>query len=150
MTKRPDWLDVLTPLPPDAVPTRQPVAPPEILARPEAAVIAGWQQVVIHLSEPCVGLRTLLAVVDASGALLSASDGTFERRSDDPPVIRHDSIGGRFEPDGTFRGTRWFAEGPEPPEDQPSQLEWKRTEPTVDETATLRALVDEMLRRQPR
>lgn len=150
MTKRPDWLDLLTPLPEDAVPQWQPVAPPEILATPEGAAVAGWQQVVIHLSAPCVGLRTLLAVVDASGALLAANDGTYERLSDDPPIVRHASIGGRFEIDGSFRGTRWFAEGPEAPEDEPSQLESKRTEPTADETATLRALVDEMLRRRPR
>jgi len=68
MTDRPAWLAVLAPLPPDAIPQRQPVAPPEILATPEGASVAGWRQVIIHLSEPSVGLRTLLAVVDTSSS----------------------------------------------------------------------------------
>lgn len=150
MTNRPAWLAVLAPLPPDAIPQRQPVAAPEILATPEGASIAEWRQLVLHLSEPCVGLRTVLVVVDGSGAVLSAGDSTFERLSEEPPLVRHASIGGRFEPDGRFLGTCWRSEGPEPPEDEPSQLEWARTEPTADETAALRALVEEMLRRQLR
>jgi hypothetical protein len=51
MTGRHAWHALLAPLPPDAIPTRQPVAPPEILARPESASIAGWRQLVVHLSE---------------------------------------------------------------------------------------------------
>lgn len=150
MTTRPEWLDLLTPLPNDAIPERQPVAPPGILATPEGASIAGWQQIVLHLSEPSVGLRTVLVVVDASGAVLSAGDSTYERISDEPSIVRHASIGGRFESDGTFIGTCWRSEGPEPPEHAPSHLPWTRTMPTDAETAGLRALVAEMLRRRPR
>jgi hypothetical protein len=150
MTDRPAWHALLAPLPPDAVPTRQPVAPPEILARPEGASIAGWRQLVVHLSDPCKGSRTVLVVVDGSGVPISASDGVFFQIPGEPPRIRDESIGGRFEPDGTFRGTHWLSVADDPGEDEPAQWQSTPTAPTVDEIAALRALVDEMLRRQPR
>jgi hypothetical protein len=150
MTDRPAWHALLAPLPPDAVPTRQPVAPPEILARPEGASIAGWRQLVVHLSDPCKGSRTVLVVVDASGVPISASDGVFFQIPGEPPRIRDESIGGRFEPDGTFRGTHWLSVGEDPGDDRPANLHSTPTTPTADEVAALRALVDEMLQRQPR
>jgi hypothetical protein len=150
MTDRPAWHALLAPLPPDAVPTRQLVAPPEILARPEGASIAGWRQLVVHLSGPCKGSRTVLVVVDASGVPISASDGVFFQIPGEPPRIRDESIGGRFEPNGTFRGTHWLSVADDPGEYEPAQWQSTPTAPTVDEIAALLALVDEMLQRQPR
>jgi hypothetical protein len=147
MTERPSWHALLAPLPPDAVPTRQPVAPPEILARPEGAAIAGWQQLIVHLSDPWHGSRTVLVVVDEPGVPISASDGAFFQISGEPPQIRSESIGGRFEPDGTFRGTHWRSVADDPGEDEQARWQSTPTAPTPDEIAALRALVDEMLRR---
>jgi len=152
MSDRPAWHALLAPLPPDAVPTRQPVAPPEIMATPNGAAIAGWERVVLHLSDLGRGLRNVLVVVDASGTPMSGGDSVFFRIDADPPQVRHESIGGRFEADGTFHGTHWVSVGPDPGEndDGPAQLESTRRKPTAEESAALRALVDEMLRRQPR
>lgn len=151
MSDRPAWHALLAPLPPDAVPKREPIAPPEILATPEGAAVAGWDHVVLHLSDPCRGLRTVIVVIDAAGALLSAGDSVFFRIEGDPPTVRHESVGGRFEPDGAFRGTHWVSVGPDPgPDDNSATLESTRREPTPEEVAGLRTLVDEMLRRQPR
>ena len=158
MTDRPAWNTLLAPLPPDAIPQREPVAPPEVLARPEGAAIAGWDHIVLHLSDPCHGLRTIIVVIDETGRVISAGDSTFWRIAADPPSVRHESLGGRFEADGTFRGTHWVSVGPDPgidedeadPPAEPTRLESTRREPTPDEIAALRALVDEMLRRQAR
>lgn len=149
-TDRPAWHALFAPLPPDARPTRGPVAPPEILARPEGASVAGWEQLVLHLSDPCRGLRTVLVVLDAAGVLLSASDGVFFRIEGDPPMIRSESIGGRFEADGTFHGTHWLSEGPDPGEDEPLHPASTPRAPSDAEIASLRVLVDEMLRRASR
>ena len=100
--ERPAWHALLAPLPSDVMPTRGPVAPPEVLARPEGAAVAGWEQLVVHLSDPCRGLRTILVVLDADGVPVSASDGVFFRIDGEPAMVRHESIGGRFEADGTF------------------------------------------------
>jgi hypothetical protein len=150
MTDRAGWHALLAPLPPEAVPTRGPVAPPELLATPDGASIAGWEQLVVHLSDPCRGLRVVLAVIDASGVVLSAGDSVHFNLPGEPPQIRSESIGGRFEPDGTFLGTRWVSVGPKPGDDGPGQLTSTPTAPTPDEIASLRALVEEMLLRQPR
>ena len=145
--ERPAWHALLAPLPSDAMPTRGPVAPPEVLARPEGAAVAGWEQLVVHLSDPCRGLRTILVVLDADGVPVSASDGVFFRIDGEPAMVRHESIGGRFEADGTFRGTHWISEGPDPGEDEPADLASTPRAPHPDEIAALRRLVDEMLRR---
>src|SRR5205085_655891 len=67
----------LAPLPADALPRRQPIAAPEVLARPEAAAIADWQQLVVELSAGSAGLRILLVVLDGSGRPISASDAVL-------------------------------------------------------------------------
>jgi hypothetical protein len=149
VSERPAWCALFAPLPDDALPTRGPLAPPDVLARPEGAAIAGWEQVVLHLSDPCRGLRTVLVVVDASGTLLSASDGVFYYIEGEPRLVYHENLGGRFEPDGRFSGTHWVSTGPDPGEDEPADLESTPSAPTPEQEAALRALVDEMLRRSP-
>ena len=126
------------------------IVPPEILARPEGAALAGWQQLVVHLSDAYNGSRTVLVVVDASGVPISANDGAFFRIPGAPPQLRHESIGGRFETDGTFRGARWLSVGDDPGDDEPAKLQSAPTAPAPDEIAGLRAVVDEMLRRDAR
>ena len=75
----PNWLTLLGPLPLDVAPMRQPVASPELMASPRGAAIAGWEQLVLHLSAGAAGLRTILVVLDADGTLLSASDSVLYR-----------------------------------------------------------------------
>jgi hypothetical protein len=104
-------------------------------------------------------LRSSLVVLDGNGTLLSGSDNVLYRTGLDggpPPVhydapclIRQESVGGRFEPDGSFRGTRWLTEA----EDRGGvdELEWKMTksEPNSEDVAALRVLVAEIIRRTP-
>jgi hypothetical protein len=68
---------------------------------------------------------------------------------DAPAVIHQESVGGRFEPDGSFRGTRWHSVALEPGGDEDPEWESTRSEPSPDEVAGLRILVAEMIRRQP-
>jgi len=150
VSERPGWQALLAPLPDDAAPTRGPVAPPDVLARPEGAAVAGCEHVVLHLSNPCRGLRTVLVVLDASGTPVSASDAVFYYIEGEPRTVYHENLGGRFEPDGRFLGTHWVSTGADPGEDEPAQLQSTPSAPTDEQVAGLRALVDEMLRRLPR
>jgi hypothetical protein len=155
---RPAWHALLGPLPADAVPLRQPVAPAEVLASPTGWAVAGWEQLVLHLSAGTAGLRMILVVLDGDGALLSASDAVLFRMGlnappppdyDAPAMIRQESVGGRFEPDGSFRGTRWYSVAVESGGDEEPEWESTRSEPSPDDVAGLRVLVAEMIRRQP-
>ena len=145
MNQRPSWHALLAPLPADAVPRRQPVASPEVLATPAGAAIAGWEQLVLDLSAGGTAMRVVHVVLDGDGRPISASDMVFYRTV--PAEIRQESVGGRFEADGSFRGTRWLTAGPEPADDEPPDWESTPSEPSAADIAALRALVDEMLRR---
>jgi hypothetical protein len=153
----PDWHILLGPLPAGAVPTRQPVAPPEVLASPTGWAVAGWEQLVLHLSAGAAGSRTSLVVLDASGTLLSASDGVLycmgldggspPEEYDAPCLIHQESVGGRFEPDGSFRGTRWRSVAEDP--GGVDELAWEsaRSEPSPADVEGLRRVVAELIRR---
>lgn len=150
---RPPWHALLAPLPADVVPLRKPVGSPEIQATPHGASIAGWEQLTVDLSAGSAGLRVVLVVLDASARPISASDAVHyrvESTPDDLARIRQDSIGGRIEPDGTFLGTCWRTEGPEPPDGEEPQWESTRSEPSPSQISALMALVAEMVRRAPR
>lgn len=152
-----DWHVLLGPLPTEAVPTRQPVASPEVLASPTGGVLAGWEQIALHLSAGSAGSRSSLAVLDGSGTLLSGSDHVLYRTGldggpppehpDAPCLIRQESVGGRFEPDGSFRGTRWLTEAEDP--GGVDELDWKATksEPSPEDVEGLRRVVAELIRR---
>src|SRR5918995_2589902 len=141
-----------------AVPTRQPVASAEVLASPTGGVLAGWEQIALHLSAGPAGSRSSLVVLDGRGTLLSGSDhvlyclgldgGPAPEDPDAPCLIRQESVGGRFEPDGSFRGTRWLSEA-EDPGGGVDELEWKMTpsEPSADDVEGLRRVVSDLLRR---
>ncbi len=148
--ERPAWHRLLAPLPTAAVPARSPVAPPDVIAMPAAASIAGWEQLVVELSDAGRGLRVVLVVIDAAGRPISASDSVLFRTDGNPPQVRHESIGGRIETDGAFRGTHWTSEGPESAADEPPPLPSTPRAPSPAETAMLLALVDDIVRRSQR
>jgi hypothetical protein len=150
---RPAWHTLLGPLPLDATPQRRPVASEEILASPTASAIAGWEQLVLHLSAGRAGLRTLLVVLDGTGAVLSASDAVLYRTGaptgvaqTDPGAVLQLSIGGRFEEDGSFHGTRWHSVAVEQDGEDP-QWESTPSEPSLEDVDGLRTLVLELIRR---
>jgi hypothetical protein len=159
----PAWHELLGPLPADAVPRRQRVAPPDILATPEGSAIAGWEQLTIHLSAGSVGLRHVMVVVDANGQPISASDTVLYRcevRGDgdavdagaspaSPVEFFQECVGGRIEQDGTFRGTRWHTVPVESGDGDGPRLESTPSEPTAADVAGIAALVAEVLRRRP-
>ncbi len=151
------WHTLLAPLPPGATPTRQPLASPDILATAEGASIAGWTQLVVHLSAGCDGLRMVLVVIDENGLPLSASDGVVYRKEDDANEtadgsvrvhFRHETLGGRFESDGRFLGRHWVSEATQILDgvDEAAPPPTGR-DPTPDEIEELRGLVAEVMRR---
>jgi hypothetical protein len=119
--------------------------------------VAGWEQLVLYFSAGSAGSRTSLVVLDASGTLLSASDCVLYRMGlngspppedcDAPCRIRQESVGGRFELDGSFRGTRWLMEAEDP--GGAHELEWKATksESSRGDVEGLRRVVAELIRR---
>jgi hypothetical protein len=129
------------------------VGSPEVLASPEGAAIAGWEEVSLELTAAGAGLRVLLVVLDASARPIAASDHVLFRRPGaapgEPARIRQESIGGRIEPDGSFNGTCWLVTGPEPLDEEPPEWESTPRPPTEAEVAALRALVTELLARAP-
>ena len=134
------------------------MAPPEVLARPEGAAVAGWQQILLHLSDVPRGSRTILVLVDADGRPLSASDGVVYRielpqgtAGDPRPAVRFEmeNVGGRLEPDGRFLGTRWRTVSLQHGEDDEdvTRLESTPSAPSEADIAAIKALVAEILRR---
>jgi hypothetical protein len=96
-------------------------------------------------------------VLDGGGTLLSGCDNVLYRSgldgglppedADAPCLVRQESVGGRFEPDGSFRGTRWLMEAEDP--GGADELEWKatRSEPSREDVEGLRRVVAELIRR---
>jgi hypothetical protein len=158
------WQALFAPLPPGVTPRRQSVASPEVLATPEGAAIAGWEQLTVELSAGPAGLRHAMVVLDANGQPISASDTVLYRlevrrtsqvaepRSPIENAIEfyQESVGGRIEQDGTFRGTRWHTVAVEAVEGGEPRLESTPSEPSATDVAGIMALVAELLRRQPR
>jgi hypothetical protein len=145
------WHALLAPLPAGARPRRRPVATTATLGPSAAAAVAGWFSLVLDLSAGAEGLRVVQVLLDADGRALSACDHVHFRSAsrDDTgrPWIRQENIGGRYEADGSFRGTSWRTEGPEPAHDEPPRWTAVPRSPTAEEIAGLDALVGEMRRR---
>ena len=151
----PSWLSLLSTLPADAVPQRKPVASAEQLAAGTAGLIAGWQSVTVNLSAPDHGLRHVLITLDEHGRLLSAGDhvmfvGVITAEGH-VTLSDHHSVGGRFEQDGSFRGTysttRLESRG-DAEESVPTAS--SQRPPTDEEIAALKRIVDDVLRRVSR
>jgi hypothetical protein len=145
------WHMLFAPLPADVIPRRSPVAPPEVLATPEGAAVAGWEQLLVEFSGEA-GMRVVMVVLDAAGQPISASDMVMyqsESVQDNEALTeyRHESVGGRLEADGTFRGTRWHTLTVETSGGREIYKEAIPSEPGAADVSALKALVDEMLRR---
>lgn len=148
------WHALFAPLPPDATPRREPIVPPEILERPEGAAVAGWDKITLDLSAGCDGMRMVMVTVDAAGQPLSASDHVMYRREigsgpDDLVEFRHESVGGRLEPDGAFLGTRWRSVSTQTPDGEDLSSQSTPSQPSADDEAAIRALAAELIRRAP-
>jgi hypothetical protein len=156
------WHALLAPLPDDVAVCRQPVGSPEVLSTPEGAAIAGWEQLTVELSAGPAGLRHILVVLTSSGQLISASDtvlyrsevsntdqdtGSFSATTGHVE-FHSETIGGRFELDGTFHGTRWETTGIESPDDSEPKMSSKRSAPSAEDINAIKALVAEIIRRQ--
>ena len=126
-----------------------------MLARGTAGPIAGWQSISLHLSDPDHGSRHLLVTVDEHGKVLSAGDHVMlvrETTSDGTITISdHESIGGRYDDQGGFYGTRWANRMEcEPGADEGKPTRTVQSEPAEQEVVLLNGLVAELMSRAPR
>ena len=155
MATNPAWLALFAPLPDDAVVERKPVASPELVASGKADPIAGWDSISVHLSG-VAGLRHVLITLDANDQLLSASDMVLfqreeQRGRDEVTIYDQENVGGRFEEDGSFRGTRWITRTEQIGDDEEHAHTTSLPSPaSLADAAALRALVDAVLKRAPK
>ncbi|HET9734314.1 MAG TPA: hypothetical protein VFP62_03520 [Burkholderiales bacterium] len=142
------WHALLAPLPDDAAVKRRPVLPPEIAAKPESAAVAGWEQLTVELSVPGRGMRHLLVVLDATGRAISASDMVMYRAEfGEDVVFFQETVGGRLEEDGSFRGTRWRTLGLESAKEEEAKLDPLPSVPSEADAQALKGLVAEIMKR---
>lgn len=150
----PAWLALFAPLPEDAVVERKPVASPELVASGQADAIAGWDSISVHLSD-AAGMRHVLITLDANDRLLSAGDMVmFERKEhrgrDVVTVYDQENVGGRYEEDGSFSGTRWVTRTEQIGDDHDhAHTTSLPSPPSPADVTALRALVDAVLKRAP-
>ena len=154
MNDRPAWHALFAPIPENAVIERKPVASPQQLADGSAAAIAGWDSITVHLSGEH-GLRHVMLTLDADDALIAGGDTVLfdrtERRGDvEVTIFDHENIGGRFERDGSFRGTYWQTRTEQVDDDDEGAVTQSTPSPPTDEqVAALRGLVTDILHRAP-
>jgi hypothetical protein len=145
------WHSLLAPLPDGPRPERRPVATAAGLEPAAAAAVAGWSSLVLDLPAGDEGLRVVQVLLDANDRPLSASDHVLFRSAprdgSGRAWIQQENIGGRYEADGSFRGTCWRTEGPEPVDAELSRWSAVPRPPTAEEIARLATLVSEMRRR---
>jgi hypothetical protein len=151
----PNWLALLAPLPDDAAVERKAVASPDLIASGKVDAIAGWEQLTVYLSDAASGLRHVLITLDAAGSVISGGDGVLlqrqeQRGSEVWNIYEHENIGGRFEPDGSFRGTRWQTHTQQNGDDEDHAVSSSTpTAPSVEDVERLRALVAWVVARAP-
>jgi hypothetical protein len=149
------WHVLLAPLPAEVHVERKPVASVEQLAAGTADAIAGWESLAVHLSDPPRGLRNVLVTVDAAGTLLSAGDWVLFSRTEirdgvEVTIHDHHSIGGRFEKDGSFRGTVWHSQSAQKGDaDDAVTISATPSAPSAEDVEALRRLVADVMRRAP-
>jgi hypothetical protein len=151
----PSWLALFAPLPEGAVIGRQPVASDELIASGKADPIADWDSISVHLSDPATGLRHVLITLDGNDRLLSASDAVLLQRDEQRgsvvvTIYDQETVGGRFEEDGSFRGTRWITHTEQSGDDDDrAQTTSLPSEPSDQDVASLRALVHAVIECAP-
>ena len=149
----PAWLELLSPLPGDAKPERKPVASAQQIEQGTAGPITGWHNIMVNLSDPGVGLRHVQITLDAAGTLLAGGDHVMFVRETRPGgeviLTDHESIGGRFEKDGSFLGTHWKTtlESSAGEEEGSITRNAEHRSPTDDEITALRGIIDDVLQR---
>lgn len=157
MADQPAWLALLSPIPADAKPRRKPVASAEQIEKGTAGPIAGWHSITVHLSEPEYGLRHVQITLDENGQLLSGGDHVMFVRETAPhddsiaTLTDHESVGGRFESDGAFRGTHWKTTLESPPGGDGDESVTRSAEnrpPSAHEIAALRRIIADVLSRK--
>jgi hypothetical protein len=157
MSRAPNWLALLAPLPDDVVPTRKPVASAELIASGKADAIIGWDSIMIDLSAGLAGLRHVQLTLDAKGTLLSAGDNVLFHRTENRggrvvTIYDQQSVGGRYADDGSFHGTRWVThteQDHEDPDGEPA-ITSTPSKPSNEDIMALNVLVAEVLRRAPK
>ena len=152
MRALPSWLALFAPLPAAAIPQRKPVASAEQIAQGTDGPIAGWESVTLMVSDPG-GIRHVHITLDGSGQIIAGGDHAMIAREEirdgvEFTISDHESIGGRFEEDGSFRGTRWktHTEGMAAA-DEASHTTSTSSVPTEEDIAALRRVVAEVMRR---
>jgi hypothetical protein len=151
----PKWLELFAPLPDTAVFERKPVASTELLRSGKADAIAGWESITVNLSDVAAGMRHVMVTLDGDGKLLSASDLVLIHRTE--PRDRHivtiynqENVGGRFDEDGAFHGSRWQTRTEQIDEDDEQALTTSLpSPPSASDVTSLRALVEDVIRRAP-
>jgi len=151
----PAWLSLLSPLPPDVRVDKVPVATAEQIASGTASAIQGWHSVRAFVSEPEFGLRHVLITLDQDDRLLSGGDHVMrvlDTTSDgsEATLTGHESVGGRFEADGSFLGTYWNTTSEYSPGDETGVTRNAESRPpSTEEIAALRRLIEDVLGRLP-
>ena len=134
---------------------RKPVASAELVASGKADPIADWDSLSVHLSDPATGLRHVLITLDGNDTLLSASDAVLLQRDEQRgsvvvTIYDQENVGGRFEEDGSFRGTRWITHTERIGDDDAgAQTTYSPSPPSDQDVASLRALVRSVIARAP-
>jgi len=147
----PAWHALLAPLPPNATPTRRRIGPERSSPDAPDSAIAGWSELVLDLSVGHTGSRVIQVVLDPTDRPLAASDMVYFRPVPaDRPDSQHrqESIGGRFEEDGSFRGTCWIGTATGPAEDERLQWDLTPSQPIEEQVAALRRLVTSVMARE--
>ena|SRR5688572_13907589 len=150
----PPWLALLASLPDHAVFERKPVASTELIQSGKADAIAGWESITVNLSE-AIGMRHVMVTLDGGGKLLSASDHVMRHRTEprDRHIVTiydHENVGGRFEEGGAFHGTRWQTRTEQIDNDEEhAQMTSLPSPPSASDVTSLRALVEDVIRRAP-
>ncbi len=134
---RPDWHALFAPLPPEAAVQR---------AR---LLVPGWEQITVELSAGEAGLRHAMVVLDETGTPISAGDWVMYRTQGEGEVTYvHENVGGRFEADGSYLGTRWRSVAVESEGSEKALTqEMTSSKPSAEDVAGIRALVKELLSR---
>jgi hypothetical protein len=151
----PPWLALFAPLPDEALVERKPVASPELVASGKADAIAGWDSITVNLSDMPAGLRHVQITLDGDDKLLSASDLVLFHREEQRgrqvvTIYDQENVGGRFDDDGTFRGTRWLTRTEQIGDDDAhAHTTSLPSPPSEHDVASLRTLVDAVIKRAP-
>jgi len=147
-TSPPAWQALLAPLPPGAAPKRRRLGPESSSPDEPPSAIAGWSELVLDLSAGPGGIRVVHVVLDPGDRPLAASDLVYFRpQPADRPDSHHrqESIGGRFEDDGSFRGTCWVGVATGPAESDDLHWDLTPSQPEEGQVAALRSLVASIL-----